>query len=78
MRAREAGIVIGEGTPGPNNAMLAINTGLRPMRSLSGPEINAPAMMPMFDHKNAIAKAGGARCQTWVKDGTDQPIEPTS
>ena len=35
-------------------------------------------MTPRFDHKKAAANAGGARCQAWVRDGTAQPIEPTS
>jgi hypothetical protein len=32
-------------------------------------------MTPIFDHRKAIPNAGGATPQTWVKDGTDQPIE---
>ena len=31
--------------------------------------------MPMLDHRKASANAGGAMCQAWVSDGTDQPIE---
>ncbi len=35
-------------------------------------------MTPTLDHTNAVENAGGGRFQTWVSDGTAQPIEPTS
>ena len=62
----------------PNSVTLIISSGLRPKRSPIGPASRAPAMMPMLDHRKASANAGGAMCQAWVSDGTDQPIEPTS
>jgi hypothetical protein len=62
----------------PKIVMLAISSGLRPRRSPIGPEASAPAMTPRLDHKKANENAEGARCQAWVRDGTAQPIEPTS
>ena len=29
----------------------------------------------MLDHRNAVVKAGPGRFQTWVSDGTAQPME---
>ena len=62
----------------PKIATLASSRGLRPKRSPIGPEARAPAMTPRFDHRNAKEKADGGRFQAWVRDGTAQPIEPTS
>ena len=62
----------------PKIVTLASNSGLRPIRSPIGPAERAPTMMPMLDHRNAVVKAGPGRFQTWVSDGTAQPIELTS
>ena len=59
-------------------ASLASSRGLRPKRSPIGPEASAPAMTPRLDHRNAQKNADGGRFQAWVRDGTAQPIEPTS
>ena len=59
----------------PKIKRLAINSGRRPKRSPIGPADNAPTMMPMLDHKNAMVNAGGGRCHKWISDGTAQPIE---
>jgi len=59
-------------------ATLASSSGLRPKRSPIGPEARAPAKTPRLDHRKANEKADGARSQAWVRDGTAQPIEPTS
>ena len=62
----------------PKIATLASSSGLRPKRSPIGPEESAPTMTPRLDHRKASEKADGGRSQAWVKDGTAQPIEPTS
>jgi len=62
----------------PKIATLANSNGLRPKRSPIGPEARAPAMTPRLDHRNASEKAEGGRFHAWVRDGTAQPIEPTS
>ena len=64
--------------PSPKSATLISSSGLRPKRSPIGPADSAPTITPIFDHRKASAKADGASCQTWVSDGTAQPIEPTS
>ena len=35
-------------------------------------------MTPRLDHRKAGEKVAAGRSQAWVKDGTGQPIEPTS
>ena len=62
----------------PKIVTLASSNGRRPKRSPIGPAERAPTMMPMLDHRNASEKAEGGRFQTWVRDGTAQPIELTS
>ena len=29
----------------------------------------------MLDHRKAVVNAGPGRCQAWVSDGTETPIE---
>jgi hypothetical protein len=62
----------------PKIVTLASSNGLRPTRSPIGPAVRAPTMTPTLDQTNAVANAGGGKFQTWVSDGTAQPIEPTS
>ena len=61
--------------PSPKIKRLPISSGLRPMRSPIGPADSAPTMMPMLDHRKAVVKAGGGRCQAFFSTGTAQAIE---
>src|SRR6516165_928646 len=59
----------------PKIARLASNSGRRPNRSPIGPAESAPTMMPMLDHRKAIANVDGGRCQSRISDGTAQTTE---
>jgi hypothetical protein len=58
----------------PKIVRLASSSGRRPSRSPIGPAERAPTMMPMLDHRNAIAVDGGS-CQSRISDGTAQATE---
>jgi hypothetical protein len=59
----------------PKIVTLASNSGRRPNRSPIGPADSAPTMMPILDHRNAVANADGGRCHSRISDGTAQATE---
>ena len=73
MRSEPASAVNSEASP--KIVMLVISKGLRPIRSPIGPAERAPTRIPMLDHRKAVVNAGPGRCQAWVSDGTETPIE---
>ena len=59
----------------PKSVRLPSNSGRRSNRSPIGPAESAPTMMPILDHRNAMANVDGGKCHSWISDGTAQATE---